>query len=158
MPGVVSYIVMAANDVHIEALKQALLPFASGRGDHQWTSALWNSEFAPFSTVYILRNAGDEIVYVGQTMNLRQRMFQHSKNPKICRLAPAKVEFIEPAVLCQAHRLAIETALIACIVPLGNRAIMLVINGARQLVEIRWNQRQSKNGRDYGLIVRGQKI
>lgn len=95
-------------------------------------------------TVYLMCR-DDKVVYVGQTSRLSGRLRQHEANPQMAKLNWNRCHYFCPGIPSHHLRLVAETALIAALVPEGNKAILLKINKAQQLSEIRW-RKKSKGG------------
>lgn len=110
-------------------------------------------------TVYLLVRHGD-VVYAGQTVNLRRRLLQHDRNPRMQKLLYDSVWYFMPEIPCKHARLQIETVLNAGLNPIGHKATMLVQNRFRQLTEIKWNERRADKGKAirYGLTIKGKTV
>lgn len=91
-------------------------------------------------TVYLLSREGD-IVYVGQTQDLKVRMAQHNSNPRMVAVGWDTINWFDPGIDDLATRLQIEGILICAFLPVKNKAIMLVKNKKNQLCEIKFGCR-----------------
>lgn len=88
-------------------------------------------------TVYLLLR-GDEVVYVGQTQDLRTRMRQHNMSAKTQLLEPDGIAWFAPGISSSHMRLLVEAILVCCLCPVGNSALLLRICANRTLAEIRY--------------------
>lgn len=118
-----------------DVLLQDWLPAGNGL-----MRAHMSSVFPHTPTLYILTR-DEEIVYVGQTGDLKIRLAQHACSPRMALLRWDTAHWLSPGVPGPADRLQFEAMLICALLPEANRAIMLVKNKAGKLCEVRWGER-----------------
>lgn len=94
-------------------------------------------------TVYLLTRggAGGEIVYTGQTQDLKVRMAQHASNPRMVTVGYDTINWFDPGIPDLSTRLQIETMLISAFLPMKNKAIFLILTKAGKLAELRFGCR-----------------
>ena len=111
-------------------------------------------ELPQIPTVYVITrrdaNDTDQILYVGQTVNLRNRARQHEANARICASQWDRLSFFVPGIDSKTARLAIEGAMILLLRPPLNQAILLKLTAHEGLSEIRWSRRRGKSALSAG--------
>ncbi|MFA4972400.1 MAG: GIY-YIG nuclease family protein [bacterium] len=88
--------------------------------------------------MYLLLDKDDQVVYVGQTQNLRARQRQHNMSAKTQKLDHVAVAWFDPGIPSLHTRLVVESILVVTRCPVGNSALLLKITKNNQLAEIRY--------------------
>ena len=105
------------------------------------------------ATIYLLV-FDSEIVYIGQTGDLKVRTAQHNANPRMAGTAWDTIYWFQPGIPDQSTRLQLEAMLICGCLPIRNRALMLVKNKLGRFSEVRWSDR----GKMGALISAAEKL
>lgn len=79
----------------------------------------------PAVYVFVRSEVDDDVMYVGQTKELRRRLYAHENNPRMASKDWSFVHYVSP-VTSETARLSVETALIALLKPPLNKAVSIV--------------------------------